>query len=586
MKYVKVIAIMAMMAWGFAHAQWTDGDNTTFGLAWQDSPTDSVHYYMRHVIAGMDLDEDGLPEIIATDYQNGGRIHVFEVTGNNTMEEVWMYIGHGYLGYSSTARSVQVGDLDGDGYKEIILAMTGGSGDTTSAHVGIFIFEWNGTDNSYGDMTDPSNPQPTAVISATMMDPALTRLRCEDLAVGDVDNDGVQEVIWTNNGDNPEDNLYIMSVIGEFPGFWSVNVEQVFYRTVEGFGGSLIGSGIYNLDGDNTPEIVLSIWNRVGIAIIEAVAPDTYAINYHVEGICPYDKYIFHESIFATDIDEDGNVELGLFPMYSGYAYIVHYTGDSTTTTVDTVVLPSDLLNTVACGTGDQDHGPGTDGKDIYLMVDGLGIIDLEYVGGDPADTASYEGYQIDSIVEYWAGLIDTIITADTTIDTTVTPPETTIVVDTTLDSLTAHYIVGVNILPGMDLDNDGHKEIIANWYYTTEDTINLPDPGEGYLRVYEWGTTGIEEWHITSGKNRFIKNFPNPVKDVSTLKFNVPRKGFVDITLYDISGRAVKKIFSGELDAGTHTITWRADKFRAGVYILRLETAGGSATTKVTITR
>jgi len=47
-----------------------------------------------------------------------------------------------------------------------------------------------------------------------------------------------------------------------------------------------------------------------------------------------------------------------------------------------------------------------------------------------------------------------------------------------------------------------------------------------------------------------------------------------------------VKKIFSGELDAGTHTITWRADKFRAGVYILRLETAGGSATTKVTITR
>jgi len=585
MKYVKVIAIMAMMAWGFAHAQWTDGDNTTFGLAWQDSPTDSVHYMMRHVIAGMDLDEDGFPEIIATDYQNGGRVHVFEVTGNNTMEEVWTFQGTGGT-YSTPARSVQVGNLDGDEYPEIILAMTGGSGDTSAAHVGIFIFEWNGTDNSYGDMTDPSNPQPTAVISATMIDPTLTRLRCEDLAVGDVDNDGVQEVIWTNNGANAEDNMYIMSVIGEFPGFWSVNVEQAFYRTVDGFGGSLIGSGVYNIDNDPDLEIVLSIWNKVGIAIIEAVAPDTYAINYHVESLCPVDAYIYHKVIFATDIDEDGNTELVLFPIYSGYAYIVNYTGDSATTTVDTVVLPSDLLGVMGASTGDQDHGPGADGKDIYLLVDGLGLIDLEYVGGDPADTANYEAYRVDSIIKYWGGLIDTIITVDTTIDTTVTPPETTIVVDTTLDSLTANYIVGYNPLPGMDLDGDGHKEIIADWYYTTEDPINLPDPGEGYLRVYEWGTTGIEEWHVISGKSRFIKNFPNPVKDVSTLKFNVPRKGFVDITLYDISGRAVKKIFSGELDAGTHTITWRADKFRAGVYILRLKTTGGSATTKVTITR
>ena len=147
MKYVKVIAIMAMMAWGFAHAQWTDGDNTTFGLAWQDSPTDSVHYMMRHVIAGMDLDEDGFPEIIATDYQNGGRVHVFEVTGNNTMEEVWTFQGTGGT-YSTPARSVQVGNLDGDEYPEIILAMTGGSGDTSAAHVGIFIFKWNGTDLS------------------------------------------------------------------------------------------------------------------------------------------------------------------------------------------------------------------------------------------------------------------------------------------------------------------------------------------------------------------------------------------------------------------------------------------------------
>ena len=36
-----------------------------------------------------DMDKDGKPEIVSTDYSNGGRVHVFEFKAPNILELVW-----------------------------------------------------------------------------------------------------------------------------------------------------------------------------------------------------------------------------------------------------------------------------------------------------------------------------------------------------------------------------------------------------------------------------------------------------------------------------------------------------------------
>ncbi|MCK5572823.1 MAG: hypothetical protein KAJ12_08675, partial [Bacteroidetes bacterium] len=61
-------------------AAWT-GPDTTMPYAGDQG--------VRTVWVTQDCDNDGKPEILATDYSNRGRVHVFEMSGPNTLELVW-----------------------------------------------------------------------------------------------------------------------------------------------------------------------------------------------------------------------------------------------------------------------------------------------------------------------------------------------------------------------------------------------------------------------------------------------------------------------------------------------------------------
>ncbi|KPL16221.1 MAG: hypothetical protein AMJ92_13085, partial [candidate division Zixibacteria bacterium SM23_81] len=140
-------AILAMGLLLAATTAWAgDGDNI-FEFAYGNAETDTLSdNLIRGVAAGSDLDQDGLYEIIVTDYDNGGMVHVYEVTGDNTLEWVWSSAGSNV----GNVRQVGTGDLDNDGIGEIIFV---GCDGTWSAEYegGIHVYEWDGsTDNGYG----------------------------------------------------------------------------------------------------------------------------------------------------------------------------------------------------------------------------------------------------------------------------------------------------------------------------------------------------------------------------------------------------------------------------------------------------
>jgi hypothetical protein len=83
-------------------------------------------------------------------------------------------------------------------------------------------------------------------------------------------------------------------------------------------------------------------------------------------------------------------------------------------------------------------------------------------------------------------------------------------------------------------------------------------------------------------GSDRFplklAQNAPNPFTGETVLKFSVPRKMNVKMSIYDISGRLVKTVADGDVDAGEHTVTWDGkDSFRRdvspGIYFVRMAT-------------
>ena len=79
--------------------------------------------------------------------------------------------------------------------------------------------------------------------------------------------------------------------------------------------------------------------------------------------------------------------------------------------------------------------------------------------------------------------------------------------------------------------------------------------------------------------------NVPNPFNPTTTLSFDLPRTAQVDLEIFDVAGRRVRRLLSGETyPAGRHEVMWRGrdDTGRAvaaGVYVSRLR-AGDEALT------
>jgi len=104
----------------------SEGDNSAMKRAYANPIPNNITGFGRDVYAGCDLDKDGKPEIIMTQYANGGAVEIFEVTENNIMVEVWRSADLGSP-YTTSLRTLAVGDLDGDGIEELYGYLSTGS---------------------------------------------------------------------------------------------------------------------------------------------------------------------------------------------------------------------------------------------------------------------------------------------------------------------------------------------------------------------------------------------------------------------------------------------------------------------------
>jgi flagellar hook assembly protein FlgD len=72
---------------------------------------------------------------------------------------------------------------------------------------------------------------------------------------------------------------------------------------------------------------------------------------------------------------------------------------------------------------------------------------------------------------------------------------------------------------------------------------------------------------------------------------YDVPRAGDVSLRVFDVSGRSVRTLAKGPVEAGSWSATWdgRDESGRraaAGVYIARLRTQSGARTVKFAYVR
>jgi hypothetical protein len=68
------------------------------------------------------------------------------------------------------------------------------------------------------------------------------------------------------------------------------------------------------------------------------------------------------------------------------------------------------------------------------------------------------------------------------------------------------------------------------------------------------------------------FQNYPNPFNPVTTIQFDLPKSGFVEMIIYDINGRVITKLVQQQMNAGSYSADWDASNYPSGVYFYKLE--------------
>ncbi len=104
-----------------------------------------------------------------------------------------------------------------------------------------------------------------------------------------------------------------------------------------------------------------------------------------------------------------------------------------------------------------------------------------------------------------------------------------------------------------------------------------------GWIKKYAPDSmTGIQNQNEIAEKFSLSQNYPNPFNPVTKIQFSVPKKGLVNLTVYDILGREVEILVNGMKPAGNYEVSFDGVNLPSGVYFYRLKTDDFTDTKKM----
>ncbi|HVR39775.1 MAG TPA: FG-GAP-like repeat-containing protein [Thermoanaerobaculia bacterium] len=269
-----------------------------------------------NAVAVGDLEGDGKPEIVV----DGSVAHILDAF---TQTEKWGYLG----GFGS---SIAVADIDADGKAEIVYR--GDYGGTLGVFdADTFTTKWeinaSGNGVAIADANGDGAPEVIAGSGQYYGDP-IRGYRASDgallwslpivgsgttaLTAGDVDGDGVVEVIWA--GTDSSGGLYVSNVITKQVE-WKSTTETGSFRSV-----------VADLDGDGTLELVVATSDSFGYSggTLRVFDLATHTLEAMFPNSAHAERY---EQLAVGQLDSDPALEIAILGVSSYVGYIEVWDG-------------------------------------------------------------------------------------------------------------------------------------------------------------------------------------------------------------------------------------------------------------------
>ena len=93
----------------------------------------------------------------------------------------------------------------------------------------------------------------------------------------------------------------------------------------------------------------------------------------------------------------------------------------------------------------------------------------------------------------------------------------------------------------------------------------------------------------LTDEEFRLNQNYQNPFNPVTSLRYDLPEDGLINITIYDMMGRVVKTLVNGSQTAGFKSVQWDATNDRnepvsSGLYLYTIQAGEFRQTRKMVL--
>ncbi len=468
-----------------------------------------------------DLDGDGKPDlVVAAIYANS--LTIFR----NTSTPGSISFGPGKdLGTGVFPRQVVIADLNGDG-KNDLAAANSGSISTSSNTISVFKNTSIGSTITFDNKVDlQAGTNPKAI------------------AAGDLDGDGKPELVVANSDD---------ASVSVFPNN-NTGSDISFSSKIDYAAGKLpCDIAIGDVDGDGKPDLAVANQSSGTISVYKNTsAPGAVSFNAKIDY-----GYVLSgvRSIAIGDLDADGRPELTA--------------ADGNYMTV--TVLKNKINDPAPVITA---SGATTFCAGNYLTLSSSGTYNQWYKDGAPVSYATGTTHFV-----YSSG----VYTATATVEGVVSPPSNAITVtvypNPPKPSITPDAVKGM-----VSSSATGNQWYGSNYNIITGATAQSYKPttaGNYYVRVSENGCNSpfsdAYNYVITAtidlgGIGNYLRIAPNPVRDFVRLTFNFPGVNTLGVTLSDINGRVIltrRNLYSDDMLI--------LSGLAAGIYFLKVYSSNG----------
>jgi len=125
----------------------------------------------------------------------------------------------------------------------------------------------------------------------------------------------------------------------------------------------------------------------------------------------------------------------------------------------------------------------------------------------------------------------------------------------------------------GADDTETSLQDMINLGLITNDQGGTIEATGTNPTVIKATGVSSVEDKaYVTTLTYALNQNYPNPFNPTTNIQFQIPRDGYVTLTVYNSVGQQVATLVDSNMKSGMHQVTFDAAKFSSGIYFYKIK--------------